>query len=196
MISKLLMALGVGAVAFLLFLGGCRTGEVRNETPAQTPEVSESESPAPDPSPDEKERFRTSIDGIGGVVTLSKYFDEKDKVRIYERNGRVWYQFTYLDEAFEELEGLNTDFLPLAFHPDYFLLVMRAVAEDDKTYEVVVNEGESSQICGTSFRDAIRLALSGSPAPAPTASSAAPISCSTSAYGSISRPWLLACSWC
>jgi hypothetical protein len=88
-----------------------------------------------------KNRFETKIGDSKGVIVLSDKYGEDDTVKIYEPDGKLWYEFSYYDEsAFDQLESINTEFRPFAFHPDYLLLAMRVVGEDEKRYEVVVNE--------------------------------------------------------
>ena len=88
-----------------------------------------------------KERFERDIGDSKGVVTLSEKYGEDDTVKIYNADGSMWYEFSYYDEsAFDQLESINTDFRPFAFHPDFLILGLRVVGEDDKRYEVVVNE--------------------------------------------------------
>ncbi|HUF04136.1 MAG TPA: hypothetical protein VMM38_08165 [Aridibacter sp.] len=86
-------------------------------------------------------RFRREIGDSKGVIVLTDRYGEEDTVKIYDKGGPVWYEFSYYDEsAFDDLESINTDFKPFAFHPDYLLLAMRVVGEDSALYEVVVNE--------------------------------------------------------
>ncbi len=88
-----------------------------------------------------KKRFETRIGDSNGVIVLSDNYGEEDTVKIYNANGTLWYEFSYYDEsAFDQLESINTDFRPFAFHPDYLLLGLRVAEEDEKRYEVVVNE--------------------------------------------------------
>ncbi|MCO6509496.1 MAG: hypothetical protein J5I65_01780 [Aridibacter famidurans] len=90
---------------------------------------------------DPSARFRREIGDSKGVVVLTDKYGEEDTVKIYDKGGPVWYEFSYYDEsAFDELESINTDFKPFAFHPDYLLLAMRVVGEDAALFEVVVNE--------------------------------------------------------
>lgn len=87
------------------------------------------------------DRFNREIGDSKGVIVLSDKYGEDDTIRIYNKGGSLWYEFSYYDEsAFDDLESINTDFKPFAFHPDYLLLAMRVVGEDSALYEVVVNE--------------------------------------------------------
>lgn len=93
------------------------------------------------PQQDPSSRFRREIGDSKGLIVLTDKYGEEDTVKIYDKGGPVWYEFSYYDEsAFDELESINTDFKPFAFHPDYLLLAMRVVGEDSALWEVVVNE--------------------------------------------------------
>ncbi|REJ78296.1 MAG: hypothetical protein DWQ47_02205 [Acidobacteria bacterium] len=88
-----------------------------------------------------REKYSREIGDSNGLIVLSESYGENDTVRIYNKGGAVWYEFSYYDEAaFDELESINTDFRPFSFHPDYLVLAMRVVGEDSALYEVVVNE--------------------------------------------------------
>ncbi|QQS41740.1 MAG: hypothetical protein IPM63_01980 [Acidobacteriota bacterium] len=130
----------VAILSALFFLSACgsASGPADNDAEQLSPAVnSASGSPASDPG----SRFRREIGDSKGVVVLTDKYGEEDTVKIYDKGGAVWYEFSYYDEsAFDELESINTDFKPFAFHPDYLLLALRVVGEDAALYEVVVNE--------------------------------------------------------
>jgi len=126
------------AILVSVTLSGCVTTSPDNGS-SQNIEVQDSR--PLDNASAEKERFSREIGDSKGVIVLTDEYGEADTISIYNRDGSPWYEFSYYDEdAFDELEGLNTDFKPFAFHPDYFLLALRVVGEDDRNYEVVVNE--------------------------------------------------------
>lgn len=89
------------------------------------------------------------LDGTLGVVTLDKTYgvapagrDGNDLIGFYNEDGTLWHRFTfYYDDSDGVFEYYREDFRPFAFHPDYFLLALRCVAEDEDRYRVVVDEG-------------------------------------------------------
>lgn len=110
---------------------------VVNDNNGDETAVSVEEAPPEQP----KQPFSREIGDSKGVIVLTDKYGEEDTIRIYNRDGTPWYEFSYYDEsAFDELESINTDFRPFAFHPDYLLLGLRVVGDDDTRYEVVVNE--------------------------------------------------------
>jgi hypothetical protein len=83
---------------------------------------------------------RLNIKNTRGVVVLNKY-GKGDFVRFYNADGSLWYEFTfYFDESGGKFPYANDDFRPFAFHPGYFLLVLRCTETPDNFFEVVVNE--------------------------------------------------------
>lgn len=82
----------------------------------------------------------TSIKDTKGLIVLSTKYAKSDFVRFYNDDGSLWYEFTfYYATAGGKFES-NEDFLPFAFHPDYFSLALKCVAGDKIRYEVIVNE--------------------------------------------------------
>ena len=80
------------------------------------------------------------IKNTKGVVVLGQ-FRKGDFVRLYNRDGTLWYEFTYFyDDSDGKFEYANDDFKPFAFHQDYFLLVLKCTESNDKLFEVIVNE--------------------------------------------------------
>jgi hypothetical protein len=76
-----------------------------------------------------------------GVVVLSNNYRENDFIQIYNEDGSLWHRFTfYYDDSDCDFEYDNEDFRPLAFHLDYFLLVLKCVRKIDGRYEVIVNK--------------------------------------------------------
>lgn len=85
------------------------------------------------------------ISGTLGVATLRDQASLGDTIRIYNADGSLWYQFSFLyDDSDGEWDFPNPDFRPLAFHPDYALLALVVVARSDSTFEVVVDEETGS----------------------------------------------------
>lgn len=76
-----------------------------------------------------------------GLIVLSKGYGQKDFIHIYNKDGSLWYKFTfYYDDSDGNFEYANDRFRPFAFHPDYFLLALKCVRKDSGRYEVIVNE--------------------------------------------------------
>lgn len=76
-----------------------------------------------------------------GVLVLNDNYQPNDTVKFYHPDGSLWYQFTYYyDDSDGKFDFQNDEFQPIAFHPDYFLLALKTVAEGKDDYEVVVNE--------------------------------------------------------
>lgn len=124
------------SVVFLLAACDGRAPERENGTPESIGNSSAETEPGEPAS-----KFGREIGDSKGIIVLTDKYGEEDTVKIYDKGGPVWYEFSYYDEsAFDELESINTDFKPFAFHPDYLLLAMRVVGEDAALYEVVVNE--------------------------------------------------------
>ena len=76
-----------------------------------------------------------------GLVVLGKSYSNEDFIQIYNEDGSIWYRFTYYyDDSDGKFEYANSSFRPFAFHPDYFLLVLKCVRKQAGRYEVIVNE--------------------------------------------------------
>lgn len=125
----------------ILLLHGCADTGPGNVSPADKDSTSAGDVDEITDEAPVKERFERKIGDSKGVVTLSQTYGENDTVKIYNADGSIWYEFSYYDDAaFDQLESINTEFRPFAFHPDYLILGLRVTGEDDKRYEVVVNE--------------------------------------------------------
>lgn len=127
------------AITALIFAASCGNPSPGPEKQAPpSPSVSPDSTPVEEPSPS---AFEREIGDSKGLMVLTRNYGREDTIRIYNSDGSPWYEFSYYDEeGFDELANLNTDFKPFAFHPDYLLLGLRVVGEDDRRYEVVVNE--------------------------------------------------------
>lgn len=78
-----------------------------------------------------------------GVITLDEvnYSKENGLIELLNDGGEAWYSFTfYYDDSDGKWDYPNDDFQVIAFHPDYFLLKMRCISQDDEFYTVMVNE--------------------------------------------------------
>lgn len=81
-----------------------------------------------------------------GLIVLSENFGKDDFVRFYNADGTLWYKFTYsYDDRDGKFEYENENFEPFSFHPDYFVLALKCVAEDSSRYEVIVNETKGTR---------------------------------------------------
>ena len=84
---------------------------------------------------------KRSIKGVKGLIVLSDKYGKGDFVRFYNKDGSLWYEFTfYYDDSDGDFEYRNENFLPYSFHQDNFLLALKCVGEDKDGYKVVVNE--------------------------------------------------------
>lgn len=84
----------------------------------------------------------TTLENSLGVISLNEKGYGKDKfINIYNQDGSLWYKFTfYYNDSDGKFEYANENFKPFAFHPDYFVLALKCVSEDESRYEVIVNE--------------------------------------------------------
>ncbi len=82
-------------------------------------------------------RLITIADTLG-VVVLSNTYEKDHFISIYNEDGSLWHQFSFYDDG--KGEKPKSDFRPLAFHPDYFLLVMTCVEKMQDRLKVIVNE--------------------------------------------------------
>ena len=90
--------------------------------------------------PLQRDRTDRVIKNTKGVVVLGQY-QKSDFVRFYNRDGTLWYEFSYFyDDANGKFEYANHDFRPFAFHQDHFLLVLKCTDINEKFFEVIVNE--------------------------------------------------------
>ncbi|MBA3632390.1 MAG: hypothetical protein H0W58_06210 [Acidobacteria bacterium] len=85
---------------------------------------------------------KISIKNTKGLIVLSDRYGKNgnDFIRFYNEDGSLWYEFTYHYAVKGGKYERNENFLPLAFHPDYFILALKCVAENKNRYEVIVNE--------------------------------------------------------
>jgi hypothetical protein len=90
---------------------------------------------------DKLNQENTAFSSIGVISLNEKGFGKDKFIHIYNQDGSLWYQFTfYYDDSDGKFEYANENFKPFAFHPDYFVLALRCVDEDENRYEVIVNE--------------------------------------------------------
>lgn len=88
----------------------------------------------------QRDRAERVIRNTKGVLVLGQ-FRKGDFVRFYNQDETLWYEFTYFyDDSDGKFEYTNDKFRPFAFHPDYFLLVLKCTEANDKFFEVIVNE--------------------------------------------------------
>ncbi len=81
------------------------------------------------------------IENSLGVIVLGRNYGKQDFIHIYNRDGSIWYKFTYYyDERSGQFPYKNSNFKPFAFHPDYFVLALKCVRKVRDQYEVIVNE--------------------------------------------------------
>ena len=83
---------------------------------------------------------KTSIKNTKGLIVLSDRYGKNDFIRFYNDDGSLWYEFTYYYAVGGGKFEANDDFLPFAFHPDYFSLALKCTGEDSNRYQVIVNE--------------------------------------------------------
>ena len=82
----------------------------------------------------------TSIEKTIGVLTLNSPVHKKNsQLRFFNKDGSLWYQYSFYGDAGVP-SSTRADFQPFAFHPDYFLLVVKCVRRHVDRWEVVVNE--------------------------------------------------------
>ena len=82
----------------------------------------------------------TSIEKTIGVLTLNSTGHKKNsQIRFFNKDGGLWYQYSFYEDAGTP-SSTRADFKPFAFHPDYFLLVVKCVKRHVDRWEVVVNE--------------------------------------------------------
>jgi len=87
--------------------------------------------------------FGQNMSNSIGVITLNgnNYSEENGVIELLDYDGEVWHSFTfYYDDSDGKWDYPNDNFQIIAFHPDYFLLKMKCVAQDDEFYTVIVNE--------------------------------------------------------
>ena len=82
----------------------------------------------------------SSIDKTIGVVVLNpKRYPKNSLLRFLNKDGSLWYQYSFYGDAGVP-SSTRADFKPFAFHPDYFLLVVKCVKRNMDRWEVIVNE--------------------------------------------------------
>ena len=78
-----------------------------------------------------------------GVVTIDKYV-EGDSLVFYSNEENEWLKFDPFYREDESSFSMPSNFQPLAFHPDYFLLVLRVKQIEDDFATVITNESQNS----------------------------------------------------
>lgn len=94
-------------------------------------------------APTAKRQAQTiSIKNAIGVITLNKEnYSRKSMIQLFNKDDSLWYEFSfYENEGDRKFDQANAEFRPFAFHPDYFLLVLKCIGTDATRFEVVVNE--------------------------------------------------------
>jgi hypothetical protein len=124
-------------VLIVLAFGACSTEAVDNQIYKKSITKANAQKMQPD-----KQSQKTDVENSLGVVSLNEKGYGKDKfIHIYNQDGGIWYRFTYYyDGSDGKFEYANENFNPFAFHPDYFVLALKCVGEDENRYEVIVNE--------------------------------------------------------
>ena len=85
--------------------------------------------------------FTPSNDSALGVISLGPKFSIADTIRIYNKDGSTWYQFSYTyDDSDGKYDFYNREFEPWLFHPDNMQLGLRVTSVKNGNYEVIVNE--------------------------------------------------------
>jgi hypothetical protein len=68
-----------------------------------------------------------SIEKTIGVVSLNPTgYKKNSQLRFFNKDGSLWYQYSFHGDAGVP-SSARADFKPFAFHPDYFLLVVKCV---------------------------------------------------------------------
>ena len=125
-----------GYILMLSVFSGCSTETLNDQISTENVVRVETE-----PTMRQEKQGIDSIKNTIGLVVLSDHYGKDDFVRLYNADGSLWYEFTYYyDDSDGKFEYENEDFGPFAFHQDYFILALKCVGEDDKRYEVIVNE--------------------------------------------------------
>lgn len=90
----------------------------------------------------QSQRESTSMGNSIGVIILNdkRQGNSKEIVRLFNKDGSLWYSFSFYDDSDIKFDGSNTDFNPFAFHQDNFLLVFKCVGVVGEWYQVIVNE--------------------------------------------------------
>lgn len=124
-------------VLIVLAFGACSTEAVDNQIYKKSITKANAQKMQPD-----KQSQKTDVENSLGVVSLNEKGYGKDKfIHIYNQDGGIWYRFTYYyDGSDGKFEYANENFNPFAFHPDYFVLALKCVGEDENRYEVIVIE--------------------------------------------------------
>lgn len=87
------------------------------------------------------EMKRSIIGGSIGVVSVTDNITEKDTIRLFDKDGKLWYKFSFFyDDSNGKFDYPNENFDPLSFHPDNFLLMMEVADASKNRYEVKVNQ--------------------------------------------------------
>ncbi len=129
-------------VRFLLLvsvlLTSCfRINPVEQQVSSSTPEAS----PVIEQASKSLEIEYPVIENTIGLIVLSDNYEKGDFVKLYNEDGSLWHKLThYYDDSDGKFEYANENFLPFAFHPDYFVLALKCVRKKVDRYEVIVNE--------------------------------------------------------
>ncbi len=68
------------------------------------------------------EMKRSIIGGSIGVVSIKDNITEKDTIKLFDKDGKLWYKFSFFyDDSDGKFDYPNETFEPLSFHPDNFL---------------------------------------------------------------------------
>lgn len=78
---------------------------------------------------------------LGLVGTKDKEYAKDEFIRIYNRDGSLWYEFSPYDEekARESIER-NENFRPFRYTTDYNWFYFNCVGQDSRYYHVIVND--------------------------------------------------------
>lgn len=121
----------------LLLISGFGINSVQQPINKFVPEPT----PVIESTPNSVEIEHLFIGNTIGLITLSDNYEKGDFVKIYNEDGTLWHKLThYYDDSDGKFEYANDNFLPFAFHPDYFILAFRCVGKKADRYEVIVNE--------------------------------------------------------
>lgn len=93
------------------------------------------------------------------IVTLGESYSD-ELIQLYNEDGTLWHAYSYkYDDSDGEYEYYNSEFLPLAFHPDYYTLAMVCLKENEDYYFVQVDAtGTIKKVPKTAALKAVSLA--------------------------------------
>jgi len=127
----------LGFILILLTFRDCSTETVSNKVFKESPNKTNSQS-----MQQGEQTQEVALKNSLGVISLNEKGYGKDEfIHIYNQDGSLWYKFSfYYDDSDGKFEYANENFNPFAFHPDYFVLALKCVGEDENRYEVIVDE--------------------------------------------------------